>query len=86
MAEHAPTPDQDLSHTYVLHVWREHSGAPWRASLRASGSQQRLGFADLEQLAIFLIHMTEQRSLADSALAPDHPNPSLEDPEPSPIA
>ena len=68
---HHHAPDEDLSHTYVLHMWREHPGAPWRASLRASGSQERLGFADLEQLAIFLINMTEQRALPRSDRPPD---------------
>ena len=68
----AHTPDEDLSHTYVLHVWRERPDAPWRASLRASGSQERLGFADLEQLAIFLLHLTEQQSLPDSDRTPEN--------------
>ena len=54
-----------LSYTYVLHVWREHPHAPWRASLRARDGEQRMGFADLEQLAIFLLGLTEQRTPPD---------------------
>ncbi|HNP72241.1 MAG TPA: hypothetical protein PLO33_12705 [Kouleothrix sp.] len=73
MATRALASDEGLSHTYVLHVWREHPNAPWRASLRASGSQERIGFADLEQLAIFLFRLTEQRPLPGSDPAPGDP-------------
>lgn len=68
----AHTPDEDLSHTYVLHIWCERPGAPWRASLRASGSQERIGFANLEQLAIFLLRLTEQQPLSNSDSTLEH--------------
>jgi hypothetical protein len=42
--------------TYLLTVWREGGGAVWRAALRPAGGGERMGFADLEQLAAFLLH------------------------------
>ncbi len=62
---HTHNPGEDLNHIFILHLWREHVDAPWRASLRASGNDERTGFADLEQLAIFLLYLTEGRPFAD---------------------
>ena len=44
---------------YVLTVWRATSATPWRAALRPTGSQERIGFADLETLALFLLGLDD---------------------------
>jgi hypothetical protein len=44
---------------FVLSLWREALDAPWRAALRAAGSQKRLGFADLQALARFLVRLND---------------------------
>ncbi len=44
---------------FVLSLWRETLDAPWRAALRPSGSQERLGFADLQALAWFLVRLND---------------------------
>lgn len=44
---------------YLLTLWREAPGAPWRAALRPSGDQERIGFADLEALALFLLRLDD---------------------------
>lgn len=38
---------------FLLTLWQEAADTPWRAALRAADSQQRIGFADLEALALF---------------------------------
>jgi hypothetical protein len=58
-------PDQPLSQLYVLRLWREAEGAHWQAVLRPAGGGPRMGFADLEQLAIFLLRQA------------DHPAPAI---------
>ncbi len=45
---------------YLLSVSRERTGAPWRATLRAAGTDTRVPFADLEQLALFLLSLPDQ--------------------------
>jgi hypothetical protein len=52
-------PEQPLSQLYVLRLWREAEGAPWQAMLRPADGGPRLGFADLEQLAIFLLRLAD---------------------------
>lgn len=44
---------------FLITLWRESTDAPWRAALRATGSQERIGFADLEALALFLLRLDE---------------------------
>jgi hypothetical protein len=56
-----------LTQIYILTLWRESEGAPWRAALRPAGSAERLGFADLEQLAIFLLCLADGRTPPDGA-------------------
>jgi hypothetical protein len=53
-------PHELLSQLYVLRLWREVAGAPWRAMLRPADGGPRLGFADLEQLAIFLLRHADR--------------------------
>jgi hypothetical protein len=62
-AEHA----SPLTQIYILSLWRESEGTPWRAALRPAGSTERLGFADLEQLAIFLLCLADGRAPPDRA-------------------
>lgn len=62
-AEHA----SPLTQIYVLSLWREREGAPWRAALRPAGSAERIGFADLEQLAAFLLRLADGRAPPDRA-------------------
>ena len=61
---------------YVLTLWRETTDAPWRAALRRAASQERVGFADLEALALFLLRLNETRAWPQG-LANDDP-PALD--------
>ena len=56
-----PPPDHHASsrRVYVLTLWQETDGSPWRAALRAAGQPERIGFADLEALAHFLLRLDE---------------------------
>ncbi len=51
--------------TFLLSLWREHEGGPWRATLQPGDGGARLGFADPEQLAAYLLRRY------DEALPPD---------------
>ena len=53
-------PEQPLSQLYVLRLWRETASAPWQAMLRPAGGGPRIGFASLEQLAIFLLGLADR--------------------------
>lgn len=44
---------------FLLTLWQEAADTRWRAALRAADSQQRIGFADLEALALFLLRLDE---------------------------
>lgn len=48
-----------LSHIFVLRLWREQADAPWRAALRSAAEAAPIGFADLEQLAAFLLRLAD---------------------------
>jgi hypothetical protein len=52
--EHSLEPGDRHQLTYVLRIWREHGAAPWRAALRSAESGDLLGFADLDELLLFL--------------------------------
>lgn len=45
---------------YMLRLWQESPGQPWRASLQDASTQQRHGFPDLDQLLTFLHAQTGQ--------------------------
>ena len=53
-------PHEPLSQLYVLRLWREAASAPWQAMLRPASGGSRIGFADLEQLAIFLLRLADR--------------------------
>ena len=50
---------EPITQLYVLRLWRETASAPWQAMLRPAGGGPRIGFADLEQLAIFLLRLAD---------------------------
>jgi hypothetical protein len=54
--------EQQRSYTFVLTLWREREGGPWRAALRPADGAARLGFADLQQLAAYLLGLADQRA------------------------
>ena len=55
-----PTHDADCHKVYLLSLWREKPNAPWRAALRLAGSEERIGFADLDGLVLFLLRLDER--------------------------
>jgi hypothetical protein len=57
------------SHSYLLRLWQTSSVEQqvWRASLEHVPTGERLGFASLEQLFIFLMQQTEKASQAPDA-------------------
>jgi hypothetical protein len=65
--------DPDCRQIYLLNLWREAPEAPWRASLRQAGDAERIGFADLEALALFLLRLNDhQGPRVDRAEDLDH--------------
>jgi hypothetical protein len=68
-ADMPPSDRADLprSHTFVLTLWRERQDGPWRAALRLADGGVRVGFADLEQLAAFLLSLADQPAQNESA-------------------
>lgn len=55
--------------TFLLSLWRESRNGAWRAALRSADGEHRQGFANLEQLAAFLLRLQDEpRPLP----APDH--------------
>lgn len=53
-------PDQKLYHAYLLRLWLavEQEQVVWRASLENPQTGERLGFANLERLFVFLQDQT----------------------------
>ncbi len=41
-------------YSYLLRLWRDDDGAPWRSSLEAPRTRERKSFANLEGLCEFL--------------------------------
>lgn len=60
--------DEQLTRLYVLRLWRETAGAPWRAALLPAGGAAPRGFAGLGQLAAYL---HELAAAGDPAAPPD---------------
>ena len=52
-------PDPAHHQVYLLSLWRETADAPWRAALRQAGTAERIGFASLEALALFLLRLDD---------------------------
>lgn len=51
--------DDFCSHPYLVCLWRETEGSPWRASLRHAQEQRAIPFPDLETLALYLLNLPE---------------------------
>ena len=58
--------DQPRSRTFLLTLWREREDGSWRAALRLADGGVRLGFADLEQLAEFLLSLNDHPNVAEN--------------------
>jgi len=60
---------QPTSRSYLLRLWQTGSAGQqvWRASLENIQTGERLGFANLEQLFVFLMEQTEQSGEAPDA-------------------
>jgi hypothetical protein len=60
---------QPAARSYLLRLWPTGSAGQqiWRASLENVQTAERLGFATLEQLFVFLMQQTEQASEAPDA-------------------
>lgn len=48
------TATSDAYQSYLLRLWRERAGDPWRATLRSTTTQQVHHFATVEALFAFL--------------------------------
>lgn len=64
--------DQDSKHTqrrsYLLRLWRTNRTAhpSWHASLEDTRTNERMGFANLEQLFAYLMALLERDNKCDS--------------------
>ncbi len=45
-------------HAYLLRIWREEEGMPWRATLQNPHTGEQEGFASVEQLISFIRNKT----------------------------
>lgn len=63
---------QTLSLSYLLRLWSTDAAGRqvWRASLEDVQTSERLGFATLEQLFVFLMQQTEQDGQTHDTQAP----------------
>jgi hypothetical protein len=43
-----------------LRLWREDERAPWRLALRDAASGAAVGFTDLDELLLFLLHTMQE--------------------------
>jgi hypothetical protein len=51
-------------HAYLLRIWREEEGMPWRATLQNPHTGEQEGFATVEQLITFIRAKTESTETA----------------------
>jgi hypothetical protein len=58
--------------SYLVRLWQEIPGAPWRASAQDVATDERHGFANLESLFVFLREQTERTTQADKGETHDH--------------
>ena len=68
---------QTTSRSYLVRLWATGVAHQlvWRASLENVQSGERRGFANLEQLFVFLMEQTEQGGTAPNAQSPAEPAP-----------
>jgi hypothetical protein len=62
--------DPSCRQVYLLSLWRETADAPWRAALRPAGGSDRIGFPDLEALALFLLSLDDSHAVVIGDLDP----------------
>lgn len=43
------------SQVYLLRLWCDSAGAPWRLAVRPAGGGAAIGLADLDELLVFLL-------------------------------
>lgn len=63
------TTSLDLSADYVaylLRLWRDSAGSPWRASVQSVQTGEKILFADLDALFTFLESQTQVRTSFDA--------------------
>jgi hypothetical protein len=53
-------------HAYLLRLWREEEGMPWRATLQNPHTGEQEGFASVEQLISFIRGKTEAEKSSGS--------------------
>lgn len=53
---------QPFQQSYLLRLWREDAQSPWRVSLQNVATNERIGFADLQSLFLF-VQTQSERSL-----------------------
>jgi hypothetical protein len=46
-------------HAYLLRLWRDENGMPWRATLQNPHTGEQEGFASVDQLIAFIRNKTE---------------------------
>jgi hypothetical protein len=62
--------DAPVTYTaYLVRLWQENEEIPWRASAQSARTGEKLFFADLESLFIFLRAQTRLGPAIDSAVS-----------------
>lgn len=69
-------PNGPRRQSFLLTLWQEQAGGPWRASLRPNDGGERQGFATVEHLAAHLLRLTTPDAGSACAVsdAPDAPS------------
>jgi hypothetical protein len=58
--------------SYLIRLWQETPGSPWRASMQDITTDERHGFASLESLFTFLRSQIEQAAQESKGESHDH--------------
>lgn len=75
-----PVPQSDY-HAYLLRLWRESPGGPWRAWLQDAATGERHGFVSLSAVMRFLWAQTEAHSPPESeSITASAHDPGQDDP------
>lgn len=54
---------------YLVRLWRENEEIPWRASAQSARTGEKVFFADLESLFIFLRSQTHVNAATEAAMS-----------------
>jgi hypothetical protein len=59
---------KEVYYAYMLRLWREDAGSPWRATVQNPHTNEQKGFASVEELLDFLTGLTQdqRRPLGDN--------------------